>query len=222
MDRPELVAVIDDDEMFRQSLARLVKSEGYNVAEFASAEAFLRDSAQVPIDCAIVDVQMPGLGGLHLQRQINESRWPLAVIFLSGCAGIPDSVQAMKAGAIDFLQKPVAGEELFAAIRSAMERVRTARTHSETLAELRQKHALLTPREGEVFGLVTAGLLNKQIAFKLGTTERTIKAHRRRVMDKLEAESLAQLVRIADQIGVAHISKAQRDEISGRWPNSSK
>jgi FixJ family two-component response regulator len=211
-----VVAVIDDDAPFRESLARLVKSEGYQVIQFASADAFLAESAPEGLACAIVDLRMPGLSGIELQQQIKQILPHVGIVFLTGHAGIPDSVHAMKAGAIDFLEKPVAEAELFAAIRRAVKRTQAAKLEQDDLVALQAKYRLLTPREREVFTLVTAGLLNKQIAYKLGASERTVKAHRRQAMDKLHAESLAHLVRIADRLGIQPISKEQREEIAGR------
>jgi FixJ family two-component response regulator len=216
MGSSDVVAVVDDDAAFSKSLARLVKAEGYQVIQFASADDFLANPAHEELACAILDLRMPGRSGIELQQQLKETFPHVAIIFLSGHAGIPDSVHAMKAGAVDFLEKSIAETELFAAIRSAVERTRTAKSKWSEFEELQDKYELLTSREREVFALVTAGLLNKQIAYKLGTTERTIKAHRRQVMEKLSAESLAHLVRIADQLGIEPISKEQREEISGR------
>jgi FixJ family two-component response regulator len=216
MDSSVVVAVIDDDTAFRESLVRLIKSEDYEVIQFASADEFLTNQASQKIDCAIVDVRMPSLSGLELQQRIKERLPHVSVVFLTGHARIPDSVHAMKAGAVDFLEKPVAEEELFAAIRRAIKRTQAAESERNELEALQRKYQRLTRREREVFALVTAGLLNKQIAYKLGATERTIKAHRRQVMEKLEAESLAHLVRIADQLGIEPLSNEQRKEISGR------
>ena len=216
MNSSTVVAVIDDDRAFRESLGRLVKSEGYQVIQFASANDFLADRAFGHLACAIIDLRMPGLSGIELQRQITQMLPHVAVIFLTGHAEIADSVDAMKAGAVDFLEKPVAEEKLFAAIRRAIKRTQAAKLERDELEALQRKYQLLTSREREVFVLVTAGLLNKQIAHKLGATERTIKAHRRQVMEKQDAESVAHLVRIADQLGVEQISKEEREEISGR------
>ena len=210
------VAIIDDDAAFRESLGRLVKSDGYRVTQFESADDFLADPGHEQLACAIVDLRMPGLSGIELQRQIKEMLPHVAVVFLTGHAAIPASVQAMRAGAVDFLEKPVAEAQLFSAIRNAIERAQTSKSEQTELAGLRHQYQRLTPREREVLALVTAGLLNKQIAYKLGTTERTVKAHRRQVMDKLSAESLAHLVRIADRLGIERISKEERELISGR------
>jgi len=211
-----MVAVIDDDAAFRQSLVRLLKSGGYQVIQFASADSFLAEYHGEQLACAIVDLRMPGLGGIELQQKIKQMLPHVGIVFLTGQAEIQDSVNAMKAGAIDFLEKPVAEAELLAAICGAVERSQTAKFELDHLAALQSKYQSLTRREREVFALVTAGLLNKQIAYKLGATERTIKAHRQQVMEKLSAESLAHLVRIADQLGVKPISKEERDQIAGR------
>jgi FixJ family two-component response regulator len=210
------VAIVDDDAPFRESLARLIESEGYEVIQFASADAFLNDGASEQLACVVIDVRMPGLSGVGLQQQIKQILPHIAVIFLTGYGEVPDSVQAMKAGAIDFLEKPVAEAELFAAIRRAAKKTQAAKLERDEFAALQCKYRLLTPREREVFALVTAGLLNKQIAYKLGSSERTVKAHRRQAMDKLHADSLADLVRIADKLGIEKIGKEQREELSGR------
>src|SRR5262249_7376885 len=159
------------------------KSEGYQVVQFASADDFLAERGCHQVGCAIVDLRMPGLSGLELQQRIKEMLPHVSVVFLTGHAGIPDSVHAMKAGAVDFFEKPVPEEQLFAAMTRAIERTQAAKRELNELEVLHDKYQLLTPREREVFALVSVGLLNKQIAFKLGTTERTIKAHRRQVME---------------------------------------
>jgi FixJ family two-component response regulator len=210
------VAVIDDDAAFRQSLVRLLKSNGYYVIQFASADNFLAERPDEQLACAIVDLRMPGLGGIELQQRIKQIFPHVRIVFHTGQAEIQDSVAAMKAGAVDFLEKPVAEAKLLAAIRSAVERSQAAKFQLDHLAALQNKYQSLTRREREVFALVTAGLLNKQIAYKLGTTERTIKAHRRQVMEKLEAESLAHLVRIADQLGIKPMNQEEREQIAGR------
>jgi FixJ family two-component response regulator len=210
------VAVIDDDAAFRQSLVRLLKSDGYQIIQFVSADHFMAERHDEQLACAIVDLRMPGLGGIELQQKIKQMLPHVGVVFLTGQAEIQDSVNAMKAGAIDFLEKPAAEAELLAAIRSAIERSEDTKFKLNHRAGLQSQYQLLTRREREIFALVTAGLLNKQIAYKLGTTERTIKAHRRQVMEKLEAESLAHLVRIADQLAVKPISQEEREQIAGR------
>jgi FixJ family two-component response regulator len=216
MDSKLLVAVIDDDPSFRDSLVRIIQSEGYRVIQFSSAADFLAYNRSEHIECAIVDLRMPGLSGIELQQRISEILPHVSVVFLTGHGDIQHSVDAMKAGAIDFLEKPVSDDALFSAIRQAIERSQAAKMARDQFGSLRAKFDLLTRREREVFALVAAGLLNKQIAFKLGTSERTIKAHRRQVMVKLDAEALADLVRIADWLGIDLISKQERDELSGR------
>lgn len=216
MDSRVLVAVIDDDTAFRESLVRLVKSEGYQVIQFASADGFLADRVHEQLACAIVDLRMPGLSGIELQQRITQMLPHVGVVFLTGHAGIQDSVHAMKGGAVDFLEKPVSEMELFAAIRHAVARSQATKRELDQSSAFQGKYERLTKREREVFRLVAAGLLNKQIAYTLGTAERTIKAHRGRVMEKLGAESLADLVRIADHLGIETLSKEHREEISGR------
>jgi FixJ family two-component response regulator len=216
MDSEVWVAVIDDDLGFSESLVRLIESEGYRVIPFSSAADFLAYDRSEHIECAIVDLRMPGLSGIELQQRISEMLPDVSVVFLTGHGEIQHSVHAMKAGAVDFLEKPVTDAALFSAIRQAMERSQAKKMARDQFGSLRAKIHLLTQREREVFALVAAGLLNKQIAFKLGTSERTVKAHRRQVMNKLHAESLADLVRIADRLGIELISQRERDELSGR------
>jgi FixJ family two-component response regulator len=216
MDSEVRVAVVDDDPSFRESLVRLIESEGYRVIQFSSAADFLAHNRSESIECAIVDLLMPGLSGIELQQRIGEMLPHVSVVFLTGHAEIQHSVHAMKAGAVDFLEKPVTDAALFSAIHQAIERSQAAKVKRDDIASLRAKFQLLTHREREVFALVVAGLLNKQIAFKLGTSERTIKAHRRQAMIKLDAESVAELVRVADRLGIELISKQERDELSGR------
>lgn len=213
---PKLLAVIDDDAAFRESLVRLIKSEGYQVIQFASADSFLADPVHEQVACTIIDLRMPGLSGIELQRRIKQTLPHVGVVFLTGQAGIQESVHAMKDGAVDFLVKPVPEAELFSAIRQAVARSLVAKRELEHLTALQAKYRLLTRREREVFRFVAAGLLNKQIAFELGTAERTIKAHRSQVMEKLGAESIAHLVRIADLLGVETVKTEHREEISGR------
>jgi FixJ family two-component response regulator len=216
MDSEVRVAVIDDDPGFRESLVRLIESEGYRVIQFSSAADFLAYDRSESIECAIVDLRMPGLSGIELQQRIGEMLPHVSVVFLTGHAEVQHSVHAMKAGAVDFLEKPVSDAALFWAIRQAIERSQAAKVERNEIGSLQAKFQLLTQREREVFALVAAGLLNKQIAFKLGTSERTIKAHRRQAMVKLAAESVAELIRIADRLGIELISKQELDELSGR------
>jgi FixJ family two-component response regulator len=197
-----VVCVVDDDASMRDALQRLLGSVGLRVETFASAREFLqRRGADVP-GCLVLDVRLPGLSGLDLQRELAEAHIHIPIIFITGHGDIPMTVRAMKAGAVEFLAKPFRDQELLDAIQQALARDRVAREQRAELAELRGRFAALTPRERDVFGLVVTGLLNKQVAAALGTSEITIKRHRRQVMHKMQATSLADLVRIADKLGL--------------------
>jgi FixJ family two-component response regulator len=197
------VFVIDDDASVRRALARLIKSAGRQVQMFASAREFL-DGAhyrQGPA-CLVLDVHLPDLNGLDLQRELKAAHATLPIIFITGYGDIPMSVKAMKAGAVDFLPKPVQGADLLRAIEQALARAARDGAEREELEVIQSRVATLTPRELEVMALVVRGLLNKQIAFELGTVEKTIKVHRARVMEKMRVESLAELVRAAQRAGI--------------------
>lgn len=196
------VALIDDDESARISLARLIKASGIKVVSFSSAREFLEDPARDQFDCAVSDMRMPDLDGFDLQETLAKTLPYLSVVFITGHGDIPMSVRAMQSGAVDFLEKPVDDEALIAAIRRSAERSRRQKTSYAELEDLRNRYERLTPRERQVFTLVTGGLLNKQIGYELGTGEKTVKVHRARTMEKMQADSLASLVAMAERLGV--------------------
>ena len=194
-----LVFLVDDDASVRKSLARLVKTAGYEAELFASVRDFL---ARAPYDgpcCLVLDVRMPGLTGLDLQEALRVAGQRLSIVFITGHRDVPVSVKAMKAGAVDFLTKPVDAGTLLEAIRQAVARTLTDRRRQARVTEIRGRIATLTPREAAVFALVVTGMLNKQIGAELGIAEKTVKVHRARVMEKMQAGSLAELVRLADE-----------------------
>jgi FixJ family two-component response regulator len=198
-----VVCVVDDDVSVRTSLARLVASAGYVVQTFGSAADFLaREPSPAPC-CIVLDLSMPGVTGLDLQRTLAGGAHRIPVIFVTGHGTVPTSVAAMKAGAVDFLTKPCAGRELLEAIERAVARDRRDRDVDTRAAEVRARIETLTARERQVFALVVTGMLNKQIAAELGIVEKTVKVHRGRVMEKLRAGSFAELVRLGDRAGVA-------------------
>jgi FixJ family two-component response regulator len=197
-----LVFVVEDDAPLRESLQNLIRSVGLRVEAFASAQEFLdRPRPEVP-GCLVLDVRLPGLSGLDLQQRMAEGNRDMPIIFITGHGDIPMTVQAMKAGAVAFLTKPFRDQELLDAIQQALVRDRHAREQRAKSEELRRRYRSLTPREREVMALVVAGLLNKQIAAELGTSEASVKVHRQHVMEKMGAGSLAALVRMADRLGI--------------------
>jgi RNA polymerase sigma factor (sigma-70 family) len=197
-----VVFIVDDDESVRRSLSRLLRSVGLDVEAYHSAQAFLDCDRPDSPCCLVLDVRMPGLSGLDLQEELNRRGWALPIIIITGHGDVPMSVRAMKLGATDFLQKPFRDQALLDVIRPAIEKDREARQQQADVADIKRRMALLTPREREVFTLVVSGMLNKQIAYKLGIAEKTVKVHRARAMDKMQANSLADLVHMADRIGV--------------------
>jgi FixJ family two-component response regulator len=202
-----VVFVVDDDVSVRESLELLIRACGWRPETFASAEDFLQRSRFDGPSCLVLDVTLPNLSGLDLQKRIID-RTDMPIIFITGYGDVPTSVQAMKAGAVEFLTKPLGDNVLQAAIGQAIERSRAALALEAELRSFRDSHASLTPREREVMGLVVSGLLNKQIAAELGISEITVKAHRGRVMRKMEVDSLADLVRVAGALDVALFAHA--------------
>lgn len=197
-----VVFVIDDDPSMRESLKNLIRSVGLRAEAFASADEFLGSKRLHGPGCLVLDVRMPGMSGLDLQKRMVEAGTDIPIIFLTGHADIPMSVQAMKAGAVEFLTKPVREQDLLDAIQQALERDRAAVAKRAEVDDLRDRFDSLTPRERDVMRYVIAGLLNKQIAGELDMSEATVKIHRHHVMEKMRAGSLAELVRMADRLGL--------------------
>jgi FixJ family two-component response regulator len=202
MESDKLVFVVDDDAPLRDSVADLLRSIGLRVKTFASAQEFLQSKRPDVPSCLILDVRLKGLSGLDLQKRLIAGDIEIPIIFITGHGDIPMAVQAMKAGAVEFLRKPFRDQDLLDAVQQALDRDRNAREYRAEIAELRSRFDSLTPREREVMALVAAGLLNKQVAGELGTSEASVKVHRQHVMEKIGADSLAELVRMADKIGI--------------------
>ena len=197
-----VVFIVDDDASLRDSLRRLLTSVGFKADVFPSARAFLDARRPDAPGCLVLDVRLPGLSGLDLQRELAATDAELPIIFITGHGDIPMSVQAMKAGAVEFLTKPFRQQALLDAIRAAIERDRTIRAERQERTELRRRYASLTPRERDVLMRIVGGLLNKQIAGELGTSEATVKEQRGRVMAKMQAGSVAELVLFASRLGM--------------------
>jgi FixJ family two-component response regulator len=197
-----LVNIVDDDPSVRKGLARLVKSAGYRVEVFESAGEFLARAPQEDPSCLILDVRMPGLTGLELQEALGIAGRGMSIVFVSGHGDIVGSVRAMKRGAVDFLTKPVDSKELLGAIERAVAKALTSQREKAGATDVQERLKTLTAREAQVFALVVTGMLNKQVAAELGIVEKTVKVHRARVMEKMRAGSLAELVRLADRAGI--------------------
>ena len=198
-----IVVVIDDDASIRKALENLLRSVGLDVELFKSPQEFLQSNRPDRPGCIVLDVRFPGRTGLDMQREISSANTSLPIIFITGYGDIPMSVRAMKAGAVEFLTKPFRDQDLLDAVGVALEKDRTRRANEIRIAELRSRFTTLTARERQVLALVIAGRLNKQIAGELGVSEMTVKMHRRQVMRKMQAAGLAQLVRLADQLGLS-------------------
>ena len=198
----ETVFIVDDDASVRDALGNLMRSVGLHAQLFASAQEFLKTPQPDSPACLILDVRMPGLGGLDCQRQLADAGFHIPIVFMTGHGDIPMTVRAMKAGAVEFLPKPFRDQDMLDAVQIGLEQDRARRSRAGDISKLKASFDALTPREQEIMGYVTAGLMNKQIAGELKVSEITVKVHRGNVMRKMNAKSLAELVRMADALGV--------------------
>jgi FixJ family two-component response regulator len=216
------VFLVDDDPGVSRALSRILREEGFNVETFDSAEAFLARRGRRPEGCLVLDVTMPGIDGIELQRRLAAAGQPLPIVFVTGHGDIPMSVLAIKAGAADFLTKPVATPALVAAIRAAIAQDAAARLSRAADAELRQRLATLTPREREVLAALAAGKLNKQIAADLGVVEQTVKFHRGRIMERMQAKTVAELMHIAARVGIVAADRPEATQKRSRVQDDSR
>ncbi|HEY6198121.1 MAG TPA: response regulator transcription factor [Candidatus Binatia bacterium] len=200
--RSSTVFIVDDNPSVRKALTRLVRSAGHEVRAFASAKEFLAETHDDGVACLVLDIRMPGLSGIDLQRELSTAKKILPIVFITGHGDVPMSVRAMKNGAVDFFPKPVKDTDLLNAIEQALARCARERFQRDEMEDIQSRVDSLTPREREVLEHVVAGQLNKQVAYDLGTVEKTIKVHRARVMDKMGVDSLAELVRLAERAGI--------------------
>ena len=197
-----IVFVVDDDASVRVAIGSLLRSVGLEVEVFGTAAEFLKNKSPDAAACLVLDIRLPGVSGLDFQAELAKANIHIPIIFITGHGDIPMTVRAMKAGAVEFLTKPFRDQDLLDAVQVALERDRTRRAHDQAVLELRNLYEALTPREQQVIGFVTAGWMNKQIAAELGVSEITVKVHRGSVMKKMGARSLADLVRMADALGI--------------------
>lgn len=206
------VFIVDDDEAVRKSLGSLIRSAGLGVETFASAQQFLATPRADVLSCLVLDVKLPGLSGLELQKRMAEVNIEIPIVFITGHGDIPTSVRAIKAGAVEFLTKPFSDQDLLDAIDQAIQRDRRMRRQQAEIVELRDRYESLTPREREVMKLVVSGLLNKQVAAKLGISEFTVKIHRGQVMGKMQADSFADLVIMSEKLVIPRAKISWREE----------
>jgi FixJ family two-component response regulator len=201
-EQQQVVFVVDDDSGLREALSSLFRSVGLQVKTYASATEFLQSKLPDKPSCMVLDVRLPGLSGLDFQAELAKANIRIPIVFMTGHGDIPMTVRAMKAGAVEFLPKPFRDQDMLDAVQAGLEIDRDQRRHAADLSKVRVSFETLTPREQEIMGLVTAGLMNKQIAGEIGVSEVTVKLHRGNVMRKMEAKSLAELVRMADALGI--------------------